>query len=566
MGVIPVGASIQLTLDKDHRGATVSNGLMTMKITPEGNVCSVSYDGQEMAMPGKKGNIYLSFVADSTKGGGLMADTTIIARQSDDIVELIYRNTKGRDGLQWEVGYVVRQGVSGYYTYATVRASQMPGGKTNGLHEARIVHRLNPAIFNYAWVSDDNQGPQPSTDILKGPVEKIQDVTFRLPDGSIYTKYDYCNYVKDDALHGMMGDQVGAWLVTPLADWVNGGVAKQELTVHGDTKSPLILQMFQSQHFGSGSTYFDDGQQKMYGPALVYFNKGTHEEMIADAKRQTADEIAQYPYQWMQHEAFPTKRGTVKGQIVLDPVFATTKLQVVLAQSGGKPSQQGNSYQYWAETDEKGHFSVENVRPGNYTLYVYALNGEATGMFEKDGINVKVGKNSIGALKWNAEKYGQTLWRIGEADHRSAGFCLSDHRRQYGVFKEVPADLTFAIGKSREATDWYYAQTKNGSWDIVFDLDATYQQPLRLTIATAGAANKTKARILFNGQRIGDLKTDNDSGIYRSAQQSGQPGLYTFDIKPGLLKKGRNTLTLQVYNIKSVGGIMYDIIKLEAQQ
>lgn len=560
MGISPVDASVLLTFDKDQRGATISNDLITLRITPDGNINSVKYNEQEMIQPGKKGNVYLSFVADSVKNGRLNADTAIVVRQSDEIVEIIYQG-KQQKGWQWQVGYIVRQGICGYYTYATVKASD----SNDGLREARIVHRLNPAIFNYAWVSDDNQGPQPSTATLKGPVEKIQDATFRLPDSTIYTKYDYCNYIKDDALHGMMGDNVGAWLITPSFEWVNGGVNKQELTVHGDNKSPLILQMFQSQHFGAGTTYFKKDQQKMYGPALVYYNKGTREAMIADAKKLRDQELKAYPYQWMQHELFPLKRGNVKGRITLDKAFNTTRFQVVLAQPGSSFTLQGNDYQFWTETDAQGNFTIENVRPGNYTLYAYALNGEATGVFEKDGISVKTGKNEIGTLNWNPQKYGKTIWQIGEADHRAAGFCLSNHRRQYDVFNEVPEDLTYTIGKSVPEKDWYYAQTKNGKWDIVFNLSETYSEPLRLTIATAGAANRTRARVFVNGKRIGEIKTDNDSGIYRSAQQSGQPGLFTFDIKPELLQKGQNTITLNVYNIKHVGGIMYDCIKLEAK-
>lgn len=560
MGISPVSASVLLTLDKDQRGATLSNGLITIRITSDGNINSVRYDEQEMIQPGKRGNVYLSFVADSVKNGRLDADTAIIVRQSDEIVEIVYQG-KPQRGWQWQVGYIVRQGICGYYTYATVKASD----SNDGLHEARIVHRLNPAIFNYAWVSDDNQGPQPSTAALKTPLAKIQDATFLLADSTIYTKYDYCNYIKDDALHGMMGDEVGVWLITPSFEWVNGGVGKQELTVHGDNRSPLILQMFQSQHFGAGTTYFKKDQQKIYGPALVYFNKGTREAMIADAKKQTSQELTSYPYQWMQHDLFPLKRGSVKGRIAVDKSFRSSRFQVVLAQPGSSFTQQGNDYQFWAETDAQGHFTIENVRPGAYALYAYALDGEATGVFEKDGIIVKAGKNDVGTLTWDIQKYGKTIWQIGEADHRAAGFCLSDHRRQYGVFNEVPADLTYTIGKSQPEKDWYYAQTKNGKWDIVFNCEETYLEPLRLTIATAGAANRTRARVFVNGKRIGEVKTENDSGIYRSAQQSGQPGLFTFDIKPELLQKGNNTITLNVYNIKHVGGIMYDCIKLAAK-
>lgn len=555
------GDGVRLTFDADQRGATVSNGLVTIHITADGNVNSVKYDNREMVQPGKKGNVYMSYVADSTKNGRLNADTTVIVRQTDEIAELIYCQKDFTDHLQWEVGYIVRKGVCGYYTYAVVKTDGI-----NGIHEARIVHRLNPQIFNYAWVSDDNQGPQPSTAILKGPVTKIQDATFQLPDSTIYTKYDYCNYVKDDALHGMMGDEVGAWLITPSFEWVNGGVGKQELTVHGDNKSPLILQMFQSQHFGAGTGYLHEGQQKMYGPALVYFNNGTHDTMIADAKRQTAQELGAWPWQWMQHEAFPMKRGSAKGKIMLGKDFHTTRLQVVLAEPGSVPSRQGGGYQFWSETDEKGNFTIENVRPGSYALYAYALNGEATGIFEHDGINIRSGNNNIGTLNWDLQKYGRTLWRIGEADGRSAGFSLSDHKRQYGIFNDVPADLTYTIGESRPDQDWYYAQTKNGNWNIVFNLDEKPQQPLRLTIATAGAANRARAKVLVNGKRIGEIKTDNDSGIYRSAMQSGQPGLFTFDINAEVLTKGRNTITLNVYNIKRVGGIMYDCIMLEARK
>lgn len=549
---------VRLTLDADQRGATVSNGLVTIRITADGNVNSVKYDNREMVQPGKKGNVYMSYVADSTKNGRLNADTTIIVRQTDEIVELIYRHKDFVDYLQWEVGYIVRKGICGYYTYATVKSN----GK-NGIHEARIVHRLNPQIYNYAWVSDDNQGLQPSTAMLKTPARKIQDATFVLSDSTIYTKYDYCNYVRDDQLHGMMGDDVGAWIITPSFEWVNGGVGKQELTVHGDDKSPLILQMFQSQHFGAGTAYIKEGEQKMYGPSLVYFNNGTHDSMIADAKRQTTQELGAWPWQWMQHEAFPVKRGFAKGKIVLSKDFGTTRLQIVLAEPGCDPRQQGAGYQFWGETDETGSFTIENVRPGNYALYAWALNGEATGLFEHDGISIKSGNNNIGTLNWELQKYGKTLWRIGESDGRSAGFCLSDHKRQYGMFNNVPADLTYTIGKSCPDKDWYYAQTQNGNWNIVFNLDEKPQSPLRLTVATAGAANRARAKVLVNGRRIGEIKTDNDSGIYRSAMQSGQPGLFTFDIKPDLLTKGQNTITLNVYTIKHVGGIMYDCIMLE---
>ena len=105
--------AVKLTLDGDSRGATVSNGLVTIHIAAGGNVNSIKYSDKEMALPGKKGNVYMSYVADSTKNGRLNADTTIVVRQTDEIAELIYCQKDFTDHLQWEVGYIVRKGVCG---------------------------------------------------------------------------------------------------------------------------------------------------------------------------------------------------------------------------------------------------------------------------------------------------------------------------------------------------------------------------------------------------------------------------------------------------------------------
>lgn len=558
---------VKLTMDADQQGSEITNGLITMRINATGSVVSVRYADTDVLVDGKDGTAYFDYVTDQMKNG-LKADATTVVCQTDDIVEIVYSNSRESRSLHWSVGYIVRRGVPGYYTYAVVKARETSKGKfDNGLHEARIVHRMNGDVFNYVWVNDHVQAPLPSVQSFRNPVQNIQDATFLLDDGKIYTKYDWSNYVKNDQLHGLLSDHIGAWLIQPTTDWVNGGVQKQELTVHGDIHSPLILQMFQSQHFGGQPTRFEREQRKFYGPALVYFNKGTREQMIADAKQQCQQELKVYPYQWLKHDLFPLTRGSLKGRITIPAVFGTTRFQVILAQPGGAPMKQGTGYQYWAETDAKGNFSIDKIRPGEYALYAYALNGEATGIFEHDGVNVKVGKNTVGTLDWKAEKYGKTLWRIGESDRLAAGFKFSDQPRAYATCKEVPEALTFTIGKSNPKTDWYYAQTKKGQWNIVFQCDKTYTNPLRLTIATAGLANRARADVLVNGKNIGTVRADNDSGIYRSAMLSGRDALFTFDIQPQDIRKGENTISLQLLGLNEgqLGGIMYDCIKLEAK-
>lgn len=561
---------VKLTFDEDKRGATLSNGLVTLHIKADGEVDLIHYAGKDIiSTKNYSGSTYLSYVTDKMNNG-LKADAVSVISQSDDMVEIVYSNSRESRSLHWSVGYIMRRGLSGYYNYATVLARETSKGKfDNGVHEARIVYRMDPEIFTYAYADEVEQREMPTPEQMKNPIKEIQDATYQVTDDRIYTKYDYATYMPVDTLHGVMGTDIGAWIISPSHEWENGGVQKQDLTVHADKGSPLLLQMYQSCHLGGVPARYERGQRKMYGPYLVYFNQGkNHAAMIADAKKQTTKETSTYPYKWFKHELFVNERGTVKGHLNLDKSFGTTKMQVVLAAPGMKPMLQGTGYQFWAETDSKGNFTIEKVRPGEYTLYAWALNGEATGTFQQDGITVKAGKNSVGNLTWKAEKYGKTLWRIGESDRTVKGYNFSNEKRQYGLFWKVPEDLTFVIGKSKEATDWYYAQAKKGKWNIEFNSDRTYSQPLRLTIATAGAAGKVKANVLVNDKNIGIMRTENDGSVYRSAILGGRDSLFVFDIEPQIIVKGKNTITLDLWGMpgNNLGGFMYDCIKLEAKE
>ena len=114
LGVLPLHASdiVELTFDTDHRGATLSNGLVTMHVMPDGNINSVRFVNQEMAQPSKKGgNIYFSYVCDILKGGRCNADTVYVARQTDDLVEIIYAQEADTLSLNWQLGYIMRRGI-----------------------------------------------------------------------------------------------------------------------------------------------------------------------------------------------------------------------------------------------------------------------------------------------------------------------------------------------------------------------------------------------------------------------------------------------------------------------
>lgn len=573
----------------NNRACTIRNDLVSVYIDTQGEITSFllyqNGDGDashSVQLTTDKG--YFS-VANSGGAARLSVNAFYEKVNTSDMVEVQYV-TPVIGGFEWVIGYVVRRGVAGVYHY--VQANCKADG--SDYSELRMGFRGDASLFNYAYVNDDLQDALPTPADIASATE-VTDATYRLADGSIYTKYDYAAFQKDDYVHGMMGDHVGLWMITPSVEWLNGGPMRQDLTVHATNTTPIALRHFHGNHFGGVSVYMNNGQSKYYGPHLIYANYSNassvataHSEMVADAKQRAVVEQSAWPYNWLRDESIK-KRGTVIGQITLSAedaaYFKTTKLQVILAQPGSKPMLQGTGYQFWTETDENGNFNINNVREGSYTLYAYALNGAATGYYEKADVAVTANATtSVGTLTWTPDKYGDNskiLWKIGEADHLSMG-KLSGEKRQYGLWNDVPEEVNYTVGSSNLATDWYYAQAHNGNWYIKYQLDDIPTNPLRLTVATAGAANASmKVRSNENrstyGIGLGNqanevFRPKHDGSVTRSATLAGRDSVAVFYIPVSTLKKGENYLNLNLWGISEngAGGIMYDMIKLESNE
>ena len=471
------------------------------------------------------------------------------------------------------------------YNYVQLESSSTAGA----LNEARMGLRVSPTLFNYAYVNEQTQGTLPTPAEMtvgeEGGCTQVTDATYKLADGTIYTKYNFAAFQTDDTVHGLMGNNIGVWTIAPSVEWLNGGPMRQDLTVHATETTPIMLRHFHGNHFGGTSALFTSNK-KLYGPHLIYVNQSSkasadeaRAEMVADAKAQAAVEQAAWPnYSWLR-DTEVKKRGTVTGQMTMSAedadYYKTTKLQVVLAQPGSKPMLQGTDYQFWTETDASGNFTINNVREGSYSLYAYALNGSATGYYVQDDVTVTNGSlTALGTMTWvpDINRYDEVLWQIGQSDHLADGFNMSGSTRQYGRTNSIPADLTFTIGESNEATDWYYAQAHNGTWTIKYHLEELPTYPLRLTIASAGAAN-AKLTIRSNettsNNGIGVFRPIHDGSVSRCATLAGRDSVVVFDIPISKLKVGENSLNLSVWGLSKdelgndLGGLMYDMIKLE---
>lgn len=541
------------------RETKMSNGLVSITIGSNGRISNMALQGGSNVI-GSSG-VYFDYTAD--KNYALSPTKAEIVRQTDDYAEVIYSNPDNNPQLQQ--GFILRKGVSGVYVYVVVNGTA--DSETVNMREIRVCTRLASTFLN-GYVDEQMQGRIPSNSEMKTAEQSentVADATYRLADGSIYTKYDWAQYIVKDSIHGLMSDNTGVWNIACSHEWTNGGPMRQELTVHATSKSPITIQMLQGEHFGASSQYFKAGERKLYGPFLIYLNQGTQQQMIADAKAEAHRQQGDWPFQWFEHSLYPTERSTVNGRISVTTGQDCEGIQVVLAEPGSDVYTQGKGYIFWGKTDAEGCFSISGVRPGDYALYAYATQGDVTDQLTVNDIHVDAGNCDLGTLVWTPKKYEHLLWMIGENNRLSDGYALSDGLRGYLLPESVPANLTYTIGESNQATDWYYAQTQKGTWTVKFKCDKTYSGKAYLTASLAAITSKPSVKVTLNGTQLGTWSWSiNDAAIYRSATQSGRHDVKTVSFNASLLKQGENTLALNLTNGTGRGGVMWDCIKMEA--
>ena len=553
-----------VSMKVDGMKVTMNNGKLLVTIGSNGRVSSYKFN-QSKELLGSSG-IYFDYT--TAQGNKSLSPTKVtVVKNTPEMCEVLYSGASGN--TLFEQGYIMRKDVAGIYTY--VVATGTATSASEPIKEARVCTRLASTLLE-GYVDWRMNGTIPSN-IEMGVAEQeentVQDATYYLKDGTIYTKYNWANYIDRDTLHGLSDKYYGMWNIPVSYEWINGGPERQELTVHATSKSPITIQMLQGEHLGGSAMVLADGEQKLYGPFLIYSNMKTPKITgpINDAKLMAAQQQEEWPYQWFDHALYPKVRGTVKGHLHLTTGQRKDSVRIILAQEKGKdPIEHTRGYQFWTLTDAQGDFELKHVRPGIYQLYAYATRGDVTDMLEVNDIEVVEGEQHVGTINWTPECYSEQVWLIGENDRRSSEFNLSDCMRQYGLWDKVPATLTYTVGKSNPATDWYYAQAKSGTWTISFTLDKTYTGTACLTASLAGATNAgATVTVKLNGTTRATWKPGfNDAAIYRSAVQSGRHQLMRCTFPASLLKVGKNTVTLSMSGNGKNGGFMYDCLKLEA--
>jgi hypothetical protein len=532
--------------------------------------------------------------------------------------------------------YVMLKGESGIHPYVIIK------GQYN--NEMRTMYRFDMSILDWTW-TPERIGQQRSYAHLQAisKIGNLGDETWRLPDGSVYSKYDWVLYYSEAPMWGHFGHGFGAFFMPVSTEAYASGPLRQELAVHQDA---LILNYLGGGHFSGGGPAGGRTGEKIFGPWYVYINAGkTTNAIIADALKTAAAQQKKWPYQWMDEPIFPTNRTSVSGQLKISHDRSAAFAYIILAQptnsvgrggggfGGGRRGGRGGfgrggatnnldsatneiaggtetltnsisstneissganstngfarggrggrggfgggvnegaavdrasiiynqagDYIFSVKADKKGKFTLPHVRPGTYTLYAWQTQGPITQSFAKDGIEVKGDKLDLGVINWDAPYHTNLLWQIGKADRLAGEFKFGNQPRDSRFIQQVPADLTFTIGKSKEINDWYFAQ-KTGTWTVNFNLKKTYSGNGYLTIAIAGGGGSVTANI--NGKDIGHLSYGDDASVRRSTNRSARYERNEFTFPASILKPGENTLTLRANG----GGLMYDTIVLEA--
>jgi hypothetical protein len=227
------------------------------------------------------------------------------------------------------------------------------------------------------------------------------------------------------------------------------------------------------------------------------------------------------------------RRGGGGGGGARGPVGVPDRASIVYNQSG--------DYIFAVQADAAGRFRLPAVRPGTYTLYAWQTQGPVTQSFARDGVEVKGNTLDLGTLDWDAPYHPNLVFQVGKADRMAGEFRFGSLPRTNQWTKQVPTDLTFTIGRSNEAQDWYYAQ-HSGTWNIVFDLAKVPSGNGYLTIPIAGGPGNVN--VLVNGEKVGAIAKGDDASVRRAANRSGVYARFEFTFPTTLLRTGSNVVSL----------------------
>jgi rhamnogalacturonan endolyase len=498
----PAGPAVTVT--EDATSFTLSNGTVVAHVAKRtGVLTSLTYKGTETLYTAS-GSVGAYWSHDATGGTSTVTRITIDPKSNNgDRAEVSVKGIARTDiSADVELRFSMGRGESGIYTYSIF--DHLPQYPAASMNESRWVAKLAD-YFDWTQVDDER-------------------IMREVPKEVIGHLYKFAASPFENRAYGWASSKkgIGIWLINASTEYIGGGATKTDFLAHRDTNeiaAPCILNFWKGSHFGNGTVPLGQGEHwtKVIGPMFIYCNSGADPlAMLKDAKAQAQDEIAKWPYEWVNGVEYAQRgdRTTVKGQIVLvDPLMPSAKLSNLLvglahpayapptggrggrgraaaaapdavAAPGGRaanvPPEAANTgrgidwqsdakyYQYWAHGQDSGDFAIPNVRAGTYTLH--AISDGVLGEFAQADITVESGKPiDLGKLTWTPVRRGKQVWEIGIPNRNAKEFTYGDKyfdpNSELLYPKLFPNDVNFVIGTSDTRKDWFYEQLPHATDD-----------------------------------------------------------------------------------------------------
>ncbi len=407
-------------------------------------------------------------------------------------------------------------------------------------------------------LNDNLRGPIslgfPRQNYLQYP--DIYQATWRLPNGEVDAKHEWINYEQTSNVLGLAGPKYGMWLIFPSLSFLGGTEPTLEMNAF---VGPLFIISLENKYYVPACTYVGAHWQKLYGPMYFYLNTGANTDALwIAAKRKALQKESQWPFAWLHNKAYH-QRGSVTGKVAIANGVSPRKAWVILslppkkvpANLYGSWLRNINSYMYWTRANADGSYTIKNVAPGHYDLFVWksGILGEA----RRNGIVVKNGKTDAEKLlTLTPLSFGKTLWQIGVANRtvtefRNGGnFHIWENYLRYG--KDFPHGVDYTIGKSTPARDWNYLQPAivqghrtPTTWNIHFKLKKVPAGSPVLTMVCGG--RYASLNVFTNGKKIGHIHTNIGLQYVRTAPY-GELIIENFHFPRRDLKTGDNTVSL----------------------
>ena len=588
-------ATETVTMTENAASVTLANSEVTLVFEKKGGkLTSLVCRGKELLA---RGGAYIQVALASNKGKPPIQWEYRVCRREPGLVEISFANTDPHCPFVLGAHYILRAEEPGFYNYLTWGHDAVRNPGVHELAQLNFCLRADPRIFTAAAVDDERIKLFPKPEWLTRR-QMVMDATYRLPNGSFYSKYFYSAAMDErHTVHGMMGENIGLWMVMPSHEHLNGGPEHQELTVHQTDSSPVLLCHATAAHYGAGVLTSDSKNgswSKVSAPWFIYVNRAANQAALwDDAKQRAGEAVRAWPYRWLDDAQFQLDRGTVTGRLMFDDGRPAGEARIILAQHEEKPSplgwqRQWQGYRFYGWADAKGRFSIPKVRPGMYD--VYAWRRGVMGTFAHRTVRSRRGETiNAGDLVWNLPRDRKLLWQIGVPDRSAGEFGFAEGFRQWGLWDRIanafPNGVTYTVGKSRDRDlPFILAVTQDRDlswrepiWRIEFEDRGrrTGQGILSLAIAAAEGTHGPAVKLALNNEPIGMIDDLAQSGAVHRSGLWGTCELREVAFDAVKLKTGANVLAISLATpgrrvSKPLGypggAIMPDCLRLEIQE